>query len=343
MSREESAQKKPVYSGDDLEKAEIELRKRTRELCQQVDTAYWELGQALYEVYDGVPGGYRELLKGEGAKEARIALFKKWGYSSFEEYCEREVGIQRRSASNLRYVYYWFKIELDVAADVIEQLKSLGRSKVYLFAGFVTKDNIMQWIEKAQGMTHEELKKVIVAMRATAKNTKTDDESFEGAKSGAEINDDGHRVAPAPETTHTLHTSLYDGQWGTWNTALDRAKGITGSDVISHNLEMICLDYLATNDFVDPKDDQKKTIAKYEKLLGLKLIAIDPRSGKPVFGGDLLWMMVKERVQFEQSNNESTNEDRIKLDTVASNQAPAADKPPLRLVKDDDGDPPPSF
>ena len=335
MSKEEAKKSKSVYGADDLEKAEQELRERTKKLCKQVDTAYWELGQALYEVYDGIPGGYRELLKGEGSKEARIALFKKWGYSSFEEYCEREVGLQRRSASNIRYAYYWFKIELDLPAEIIEQLKALGRSKVYLLAGFVQKDNVMSWIEKAQEMTHDELKKVIVAARASKKgNTKTDDEMFERSKTGGEINDDGYTVAPAPETQHTLHTSLYDGQWNTWNAALERAKGVTGSDTISHNLEMICMDYLATNDFADPAEDQKRTIAKYERLLGLKLIAIDPKTGKPVYGADLLWAMVKSRVQFEEEEQKKQ---------VESNPAPAADRPPLKLVKGDGEDPTPSF
>lgn len=332
----EAKKTKSLFAADDLAKAEVELRERTKVAAKQVDTAYWELGQALYEVYDGVPGGYRELMKGEGAKEARIELFKKWGYGSFEEYCEREVGMQRRSASNIRYAYYWFKIELDLGAEIIDQLKSLGRSKLYLLAGFVQKDNVMSWLEKAKEMTHEELKKVIVASRANSKNTNKDNELFENAKSGAAVNEDGYAVAPAPETQHTLHTSLYDGQWGTWNAALERAKSVTGSDTISHNLEMICTDYLATNDFADPKEDQKRTVAKYERLLGLKLIAIDPKSGKPVYGGDLLWMMVKERVEFEKGGQEEEH-------VVESNPTPAADRPPLKLVQDDNDEPPPSF
>src|SRR6185503_4518245 len=108
-----------TVNAQDLEQAETELRARTKDLSKRVELTYWELGKALYEVYDGIPGGYRELMRGEGAKEARMALFKKWGYSSFEEYCEREVGLLRRSAQNIRYAYYWFQIELDLNQDVI--------------------------------------------------------------------------------------------------------------------------------------------------------------------------------------------------------------------------------
>jgi hypothetical protein len=304
----------------DLEKAEDELRTRTKDLCKRVELTYWELGKALYEVYDGVPGGYRELLKGEGAKEARMALFKKWGYSSFEEYCEREVGLLRRSAQNIRYAYYWFQIELDLKPDVVQLLTSLGRSKVYLMAGFVQKDTVLSWIEKAQSMTYDELRKVIQAARATTKKSKKDEELFELAKGGA-ISAGDHSVPPAPETMHTVSTSLYDGQFNTWQQAVERAKSITNSDKISHNLEMICTDFLATNDFTDPEGDQKKIIAKYERLLGLKLIAIDPKSGKPVYGGDLLWKMVAERVNNDENAPNKTEK--------------SGEKPELKIVRED--------
>lgn len=300
-------------SDGDLEAAEQELRVRAKNLCRQVETTYWELGQALYEIFDGLPGGFRDSMKGEGAKGARVELFRKWGYESFEEYCEREIKMQRRSASNIRYAYYWFQIELDLPVDVITRLKALGRSKVYLLAGFAQKDNIVPWLEKAETMTHDELKKVIRAARAV--NKPSSDETFENAKKAAQEREDGHAIAPAPETAHTLHTSLYDGQWDTWNAALERAKNVTGSDKISHNLEMICTDYLANNDFADPKDDLKRSIAKFEKLTGVKLIAIDTKSGKPIYGGDLLWLMVKERVDFDKAESEKTEDkNQIKED-----------------------------
>lgn len=290
----------------ELENAENELRKSAKSLYKNIESSYWELGRILYEVYDGIPGGYRQLIKGDLARSQRTALFAKWGYASFEEWCEREVGILRRSASSLRRAYWWFEIELHLPEKVKDRVKALGRTKVYLLSGFADSENAVSWIEKAENMTYDELKKAVNSSRALNKKPSDKDTAmFEHAAEAEAVQrntEDGYAVPPEPEHMHTLNTSMYDGQFNTWQAAYDRAKNITGSDKISHNLEMICTDFLATNDFLDPKDDQKRIIAKFEKLTGLKIIAIDPSSGKPIYGADLLWGLVKQRIEFEKED-----------------------------------------
>lgn len=297
-------------SDQDLEKAENDLRTRAKTLYKGIEENYWDLGQCLYDVYDGVPGGYRELLKGNGSRTARRALFEKWGYKSFEEYCEKEVGILRRSATNLRYAYYWFEIKLNLPKELKDQIKSLGRSKVYQLSGFVGMDNIMSWIEKAKEMTHDELAKSIKAAKA-AKAERSSDGPEEASDNGDSENEDsdGAKVPPAPETTHNLQTSLYEGQWQTWQAAHERAKGLSGSEKIGHNLELICQDFLMNNDFGKTKEfDQKSYIAKIERQLGLKIVAINPRDGKPVYGGDILWMLVQERADASKEMGDNVTE-----------------------------------
>jgi hypothetical protein len=296
------------FAAADLEAAENELRAKGKVLNRSIEETYWELAKVLYEVYDGVPGGFRD-----SAREVKKELFRKWGYQSFEEWCEREVGILSRSARSLRYAYWWFEIELELSEEQKDHIRNIGRSKVYLLSGFVTNETFDSWLKKAKEMTHDELKKSIVAAKAFARGvTPQDKDMFEYAKAAESA--DPH-APPPPEHTHTVTTSLYDGQFGTWEAALERAKSITGSDKTSHNLEMMCLDFLSTNDFKEPEDDKKRYIAKMEKLTGLKIIAIDPSSGKPVYGADLLWGMVKQRLEFEkeeelnklaEANNSST-------------------------------------
>lgn len=325
-----------IITEEELLAAENELRSEAKSLYASIETTYWELGRVLYEVFDGVPGGYRELLKGDGAREARREIFRKWGYSSFEEYCEREIGIQRRSASSLRHAYWWFEIKLQLPTELKDQLKKLGRSRIYVLSGFVDNDNIMSWLEKASTMTVEELRKAVNAVNALKKKPVTpDDQLFEYAKAAQyqeQQNEQEHLDAPALEQGHTLMTNLYEGQWNTWNQAFDRAKNITKSDKVSHNLEMICQDYLATNDFADPKDDLRRYMAKMEKMTGMKIIAIDPHDGKAVYGADLLWALVQQRVEFQNTEN-------------AEKAELTEDKPKLRLVEttDDDGEPPAAF
>lgn len=308
----------PTVSVEEVEFAEKELRDRAKSLYRNIESTYWELGGILYAVFDGVPGGYRDLKKGDGSREIRRELFRKWGYTSFEEYCELEIGIRRRTASSLRYAYWYFEVELKLPSELKEQLKQLGRSKIYVLAGFVTDENIMSWMDKATAMSVDQLKKAVMASKALAKGeTEPDGDTFEHAKellAQQENANAEHMAPPKPEEAHVFTTNLYDGQWDTCKNAIDRAKNITKSDKISHNLEMICQDYLATNNFINPKDDFNMYFSKLEVQTGLKIIAIDPASGDPVHGAELLWAMVNHA---DKTINKS-------------------DKPELKIIKNDD-------
>ena len=327
---------------------EEELRGRARTLSKQIETTYWELGKAIYEVWDGCPGGRR---RAAGEPEIRKGLHEKWGYASFEEYCDKEVGLKRRTASHLRYAYYWFEHKLSLPSEVKDRLKKLGRSKLYAMAGHVTEDNIISWIDKAEMMTVEDIKKTIATAKAVESrkssedNPHAGDDLYEYAKQDKIAADNAggdFREAPAPEVMKTLHTSLYAGQFETWQNAFDRAKGITGSDKISHNLEMICLDFLGGNDFTTPETDVGTYLSKIERLLGLKMIAIDPQTGKPVHGQDLLWLLVQARVDstVDPQPNGTVDPDPALVSALRL----VEDEPVVEDVESDDpDDKPPAF
>lgn len=145
--------------------AEAKLRDRARTLVIEIDERYWELGRILYEVYAGTFGGYRALMTGDGAMRTRRAMFKRWGYRNFGDYCERGLGIRKRTGENLRFAYYYFAIQQALPITMINQMVTLGRSKIYLLAGFATKSNIAVWLKKARDLTFEDLKRAINAER----------------------------------------------------------------------------------------------------------------------------------------------------------------------------------
>lgn len=281
---------------EEIERAESELRTSTKAVARDIEDNYWELGRCLWEVYDGVPGGYRELLSGPGSRTNRAGLFKKWGYDTFEDYCSKELGLMKRSSENLRFAYYWFEIVLQLPIHIKDQVRALGRSKVYLLSGIVKNEDVMAWLEKARDMTHEQLKKTIKNFKSTAGGSNADSEEVSELGIGEDtVGDDGHKAAPAPEQMHTVHTSLYKGQFETWQNALAKAQSVTKSEKIGHNLELICQDFLMNTPLgSDSAENVKSYINKIECYLGIKLIAIDPSSGKPVYGQDLLWLLVSE-------------------------------------------------
>lgn len=288
-------------SPEELTEAEDKLREEARQIVKDIDNKYWDLGRVLYDVYDGVPGGYRALVQGNGSRAARQELFRKWGYASFGDYAEREVGIRKRSAENLRYAYYWFAISLDLPETVIDQIKTLGRSKVYHLSGFVTQETVTLWVDRAKELTTDELKKAIGQAKAVAAGKTSDITELDPAPP----KDPDIPALPKPEELHHISTSLYDGQFATFESAMKRAKGLSGSEKIGHNLELICQDFLANNDFgATAKKDSKAFLLKIERMLGVHLIAVDTASGKPIYGGELLWKLVEEMSASSQETDE---------------------------------------
>lgn len=83
--------------------------------------------------------------------------------------------------------------------------------------------------------------------------------------------------------------SFYETQHKVVKEALDKAKKISGSDKKSNNLTLICTEFLATNDFSDSSEEQKlKLLAKLEKTLDIKLVAVDKYTFEPVYGIETL-------------------------------------------------------
>jgi hypothetical protein len=287
-------------SEEELLEAENKLREEARQIVKDIDDRYWDLGRVLYDVYDGVPGGYRALIQGDGSHTTRDGLFRKWGYASFGEYAEKEVGIRKRSAENLRYAYWWFSISLDLPERVLDQVKALGRSKVYLLSGFVTQETVTVWLDRAKELTFDELKLAVKQAKAVAAGKAADI-----AELDTEKKDDDPPVLPKPEELHHVSTSLYDGQFETFESAMKRAKGLSGSEKIGHNLELICQDFLANNDFgASAHKDMSSFLCKIERMLGVHLVAVDTATGRAVYGGELLWRLVEERKAADRPSDE---------------------------------------
>lgn len=297
------------FSEEDLLQAENQLRNEARSLVREIEHKYWDLSRVLYDVYDGVPGGHRSLMQGDGVMQDRRSLFEKWGYKNFGEYCEQEVGLRKRTAENLRYAYYWFTIQQPMPDNIISELISIGRSKLYLLSGVANKDNVTLWIEKAKELTFEDLKKAIKFAKAATADRNIDDEEREAPaddsgelpSASTETADAGPKHLPKPEEWHQLNVPLADAQFETWQAAFKRAQSISNSEKVGHNLDLICQDFLSNNDFgVMKGKDRAAFIAKIERKLGVLIIAVDPNSGKPVHGRDLLHRMMDAKDQLEK-------------------------------------------
>lgn len=249
-----------------------QIRKRARMLARQEDETKLQLAELLYTVSTTTVDGLQH----------NPPIYTSWGYATFEEYVGHELGLERKKAQALQRV--WRTI-LDTGMDKYTQkrLMLLGWTKARELTRVMTEANALKWIEMAEQTTHPDL--VANIQRA-----------IEIAEQKEALNPDGEEEEADPpevvERMKGMSFALYPEQKMNIELALKRASELANSPAQkrNHHLDLICTDFLATNDFKLGNDPDMKwrVLAKYEQLFGVRLIAVDPVKRRIVFGVDAL-------------------------------------------------------
>ena len=134
-----SSNKKTEPSPD----APSEVRKRLVEYKKAADTAYIQLGRDLYLAY-------------------HRRLFATWGYDTFTDYVEQELGIAKTRAERLRRIWTKYIKTLKVAP---RELVGLGFTNAFTMLSVVDGSNVHDWIDKAKSMSWRELDLAVQAAR----------------------------------------------------------------------------------------------------------------------------------------------------------------------------------
>lgn len=283
------------------------VRSRAKELVDDIDKQFLELSEILYKVYD-VP------IDGD-AKNAPV--YVQWGYKSFRDYAEQELGLHYKRAERLRFIYYRLEVELDGLdkGPLRARLLRLGLSKVRELMRVLTKRNAEKWIEMAENSNYQTV---------DAKVRKALDQK-EDAEVEAAVRAEGDPVVKSNTLSHektqeeredeAIEESMGPGKWGkdsgeqlfskmfsfypdqleTVKTALKRAGELTDKSSAGHNLSLICLDFLSNNDFTKASEEQRlRYVAKLEKLIGYKFVVVDPKTKEVLYGLSTLEKIAKE-------------------------------------------------
>lgn len=279
---------KDVVPGSDIWSDRI--RSRAKKLSQALDQGYLELAEILWKVYDTPIGN----------DPARGPVYKAWGYDTFSDYAELELGLQKRRAERLRQIWAHMEVRLEgrMSAALKRRIYALGWSKVREIAPLLTPENAEKWIEEAESCS-------VVALQ---QKTKTFRQRLDELRMRKIREAEGDVLEPTTEDfseeekllnqaefdPHAMYVKAKTFAWGmeqheTVEHALARAKDITGSDSSSHNMSLICLDFLATNSFLKKKSPENVStfLNKMETNLGVRLIAIGA-SDDVVYGIDVL-------------------------------------------------------
>lgn len=290
-----------VVQDSDLDAWAKRLRKRAKELAKQLDTGYVELSDLLYKVWDPPATG-------AGSKP----LYQRWGHNSFAEYAEHELSLHRRKAERLRRIGYMLNVDLAGMDKILKsKLVGVGWSKLRELTRVLTLKNAAEWIEVADRVSYpvlmEEIAKYLQkkaekdekkaarkAVNASTPSSTPDDEASEDEKEDEDEEDDP--ILPPSEKYRLTNFLLFEEQYEIVRGALERAAELSQSSKKGHNLTMICTDFLATNDFKAGSDPKavSRYLAKIEQLFGLKLIAVNPKSGDVMYGLQTLARAAKE-------------------------------------------------
>lgn len=270
------------------------IRAETKSLTTQIDENYMELAERLYLIFDTPKGGDR----------SNPPVYTTWGFASFDEYVGVELGIHPKRAQRLKRIWYKLGLQLsELEPGLKKKIVQLGFSKVRELVSVLTPRNAEAWTKKAENLTYLQLCKQIEKYKAERdlRQAQRDQEaqvngssplssSSSTLPSGDEDPDEGSDDEPSvsdmkTEDLTTKSFSLYPDQLESVELAIKRAQELSNSSKRSHNLSLICLDFLATNNFSIADEAQRlKFLVKFEKLLGFKFIVVDPVAEEVVYG-----------------------------------------------------------
>lgn len=202
-------------------------------------------GELLYEVTrNKYWSGWEYEPSGEGSG------FKR-NYESFEEYVEGELGFKRRKAYDLIDIYRTFVVDLALSPS---KLANISWSKARLVTKIVDAENADEILKKIEGMTVREVKEMAKDMR--------DDPLGSPTSSSIE------------ETLVRVIFQLAPAQAENLTHALSVAQTISGSEKPSHNMDLICTDFLASSSTggIEGALDKLETVkSSVERAFGVKL------------------------------------------------------------------------
>lgn len=257
----------------------VKIRRRARVLTKTIEQGYMELGEILYTVYDTPING----------DPKNPPMFKAWGYNTFGEWVEDDLGLHKRKAERLRNIWYNLNVRLgdDLTRQIRKRVIALGWCKCRELVRVLSAENAERWVEMAENLKYPEL---TAAIRKALRDHET--KAQERAVSG-EDDDEGPEYPDPPEdveewTERTFY--LADAQLQNVDAALERAKQLSKSDSLNQNLSLICLDFLATNEFRLANDPKAalRLLAKFEKLLGKKIVVVNPATREIEYGIEAL-------------------------------------------------------
>ena len=221
------------------------------------------------EFRDVIERGYVQLARLLSEVEDE-KLYRRWGFKTFAEYVEAEVAFDRRKVQYLQAV--WRKLGKGADESKLQRLEEVGWTRARVIAPLADGKNDDALIEEARRLPRSELEQVVKARRI--------------GRAGAMKNGD--------EPRRSFQFLAQGDQVDEIERALKHARTLSGSDSVSQNLSLICLDFNASRDWsAGTRHNLAETMANFEKQLRARIIVLDGRANTILFGEEHIEAVAK--------------------------------------------------
>ena len=258
------------------------IRKRARSLVKSINQGYMELAEILHTVWATPING----------ESHNACVTVAWGYENYVEWAEEELGLHKRKAERLKAIWHHLHVTLEGKLDrrTKKRIVALGWTKVRELIRVMDADNAEQWIEVAENLNYNELCEVI--RRALEDQEKEDQAKAVGGADDDDDDEDFKGADPPDDLDRFKEVSflLSPEQKANVELALERAEQLASSPKRGHLLDLICTAFISTNAFRKADDPHRHLVflAKFERLLGKRLVVVDPENWVIEYGMDAL-------------------------------------------------------
>jgi len=243
-------------------KSAATLRTKLVTLRTQIEQGYTEFAKELWTAIHGTVNGE--------------SMYQVWGYATFDDYSETELGMKRGKAYYLAQIWGELHVNAQIPEDKIAQIDwSKAKELAPLAkAGGITVKNVDEWVKKAKLQpVHQFTQEVKSAKAAHVSGT-----------------------ANPPETVYRITVGLFEEQHKNYQIALAAAGKLAESTKTGHLWDMICLEFnaqYAGKTGGDRKTSIKRYVAMMERAFGVRTIVIDADNDKVLAGKDMVKELMK--------------------------------------------------
>ena len=218
---------------------DVPLRDELVALKNDIENCYTSLAEGLYQAHNN-------------------AHYLDWGFETFKDYCEEELGIKYRRVQYMVQIASTVK-KLGIAWD---DIREIGWTKARNLVPMLNMENsgrtIKEWLDFAAGTT-------VLGLEAEVKEVKAQAKSISGALEGGE--------AKASETKYSLY--LNEEQLSIVTNAIESAKSMFDVMKDTEALENICYQWAADNGGETVKASLEETMAYTERAYGVILQVVE--------------------------------------------------------------------